>query len=123
MLHKDIKPDNFRIQDGQVKMIDFGLVTEFSDNQGNHYKQSAIPFAGTPLTGSINALRGQNHSRRDDLESLAYTFMFVINQRIIDWRYETNIESIIDIMESFVNTQTCLIPAEFKQIHTFIREV
>lgn len=37
LLHKDIKPDNFRIQDGQVKMIDFGLVTDYLDKDGIHY--------------------------------------------------------------------------------------
>ena len=25
----DVKPDNFRIQNGKVKMIDFGMVTDF----------------------------------------------------------------------------------------------
>jgi serine/threonine protein kinase len=35
VLHRDIKPDNFRIQDNQVKIIDFGLMTEFIIN-GSH---------------------------------------------------------------------------------------
>ena len=35
-VHKDIKPDNFRIQDGCVKMIDFGLVSKYLDEEGNH---------------------------------------------------------------------------------------
>ena len=36
-VHKDIKPDNFRIKDGQIKMIDFGLITEYLDKNSNHY--------------------------------------------------------------------------------------
>jgi serine/threonine protein kinase len=43
-LHKDIKPDNFRIQDNQVKIIDFGIVAEYLDNLGNHYQQYDTPF-------------------------------------------------------------------------------
>ena len=30
-VHKDIKPDNFRIQEGCVKLIDFGLVSKYLD--------------------------------------------------------------------------------------------
>jgi serine/threonine protein kinase len=31
VVHRDIKPDNFRMHDGKVKMIDFGLVTDYLD--------------------------------------------------------------------------------------------
>jgi serine/threonine protein kinase len=39
MVHRDIKLDNFRVDDqGQVKMIDFGIVAEYFDSQkGCHY--------------------------------------------------------------------------------------
>jgi serine/threonine protein kinase len=57
-LHRDIKPDNFRIQDGIVKMIDFGMVTLYLDELGNHKIQTPNGFCGTPHTGSINALEG-----------------------------------------------------------------
>lgn len=39
VVHRDLKPDNFRMQDGKVKMIDFGLVTSYLDLKGNHYPQ------------------------------------------------------------------------------------
>jgi serine/threonine protein kinase len=32
LLHRDIKPDNFRYQAGCIKMIDFGLVMEYLDS-------------------------------------------------------------------------------------------
>ena len=31
VVHRDIKTDNFRMHDGKVKMIDFGLVTDYLD--------------------------------------------------------------------------------------------
>lgn len=84
-VHKDIKPDNFRIQEGQVKLIDFGLVSKYLDEEGNHIPWTGIGFTGTPNTGSINGLSGQNHSRRDDLESLGYCFMYTINKYAVPW--------------------------------------
>jgi serine/threonine protein kinase len=36
IIHRDIKPDNYRYHDGNIKMIDFGLVEEYySDNELN----------------------------------------------------------------------------------------
>jgi serine/threonine protein kinase len=36
-LHRDIKPDNFRIHDGKVRIIDFGIIIE-------HAKQNVSTF-------------------------------------------------------------------------------
>lgn len=102
LLHKDIKLDNFRIQQGQVKLIDFGIVAEYQDKEGVHYPQYDTSFQGTPLTGSIAALEGKNHSRRDDLEGLAYTFMFMFDQSKIAWASDTEIKSIADNKRQFL---------------------
>ncbi len=32
MAHRDIKPDNFRVKDGNVFLIDFGNAFAFSEN-------------------------------------------------------------------------------------------
>ena len=85
-VHRDIKPDNFRIQDGLVRMIDFGLASEYLDKDGKHIPQTEISFCGTPNTGSISALEGKNHSRRDDLESLGYCFMYTVNDSAVPWK-------------------------------------
>jgi hypothetical protein len=66
-------------------MIDFGLVGEYLDEQGNHKPWSPNGFTGTPHTGSILALENQNHSRRDDMESLGYCFMFTVNKDAVPW--------------------------------------
>ena len=96
LLHKDIKLDNFRVDDsGHVRMIDFGIVAEYQEKEsGKHYEQYETQFQGTPLTGSITALEGKNHSRRDDLESLAFTFMYLFNPEKIPWANDSNIKNI-----------------------------
>ena len=40
LLHRDIKLDNFRVDDdGHVRMIDFGIVAEYCDKEsGKHYE-------------------------------------------------------------------------------------
>ena len=85
-LHQDIKVDNFRIRkaDNKVMMIDFGFMVEIY-NKGVHKSYSKVGFQGTPHFGSMSALSGYALSRRDDLECLAYTLMFIINETKHIW--------------------------------------
>ncbi|KAJ3070911.1 hypothetical protein HDU98_006071 [Podochytrium sp. JEL0797] len=84
IVFRDIKPDQFcigRYSDDlsdrpTVFLIDFGLATAFRDATGKHVK-NAKPVKNAPKTGtaryaSLNVHKGKCHSRRDDLESLAY---------------------------------------------------
>ncbi|ALC39923.1 maker568 [Drosophila busckii] len=84
-LHRDIKPDNFLIDVdnnmNQLYIIDFGLSKRYYDvSQMKH-----IPFkvgcnmTGTARFASINALRGHELSRRDDMESLGYMLLYFLN--------------------------------------------
>ena len=87
-------------------MIDFGLMTEYLDNKGVHYPQSDVGFTGTPLTGSNRSLAGKSHSRRDDLESLGYTFLFLINPDAIPWGNELQIAPILEKMQIFISADS-----------------
>ncbi|CAK89147.1 unnamed protein product (macronuclear) [Paramecium tetraurelia] len=80
LIHRDIKPENFTIsrQDAtQIMAIDFGLAKYFRDTGGKH-----IPFVnnkgliGTARYASINALQGNEQSRRDDIEAIAYVLIY-----------------------------------------------
>lgn len=78
-LHQDVKPDNYRVtKDGLVKIIDFGLLNEYRVT-GVHKPLGRFGFQGSPFFGSINSLRGYTLSRRDDLESLCYSIMYLID--------------------------------------------
>ena len=47
-------------------------------------------------------LDGKDYSRRDELESLAYTFMFLINPKQVPWASDTNLESIAKKKREFL---------------------
>ena len=82
-LHRDIKPDNFTMgvnkNEDTVYLVDYGLAKPYLDFiKGNH-----IPFSddkrltGTARYASINAHLGYEQGRRDDLESLGYTLIYL----------------------------------------------
>jgi serine/threonine protein kinase len=84
MLHRDIKPENFAIGIGRkanaVYAIDFGLSKRYCDPKTLQH----IPFRdGKSLTGtaryaSVNTHLGIEQSRRDDIEALAYIFIYLL---------------------------------------------
>ena len=102
-LHQDVKVDNFRVrkQDNFVMMIDFGLMIEVY-NKGVHKSYSKFGFQGTPHFGSMSSLTGYALSRRDDLECLAYTLMFIINENQIPWKGKEDRPGILQSKKEFM---------------------
>ncbi|KAL4838492.1 hypothetical protein H8958_017476 [Nasalis larvatus] len=90
-LHRDIKPDNFLMGTGRhcnkLFLIDFGLAKKYRDNRTRQH----IPYRedkhliGTVRYASINAHLGIEQSRRDDMESLGYVFMY-FNRSSLPWQ-------------------------------------
>lgn len=84
LIHRDIKPDNFSIgfekHANQIYLFDFGLSKKYKDFKTNQH----IPFReGRHLTGtaryaSVNTHYGIEQSRRDDLESVAYSLIYLM---------------------------------------------
>eukprot|EP01062_Namystynia_karyoxenos_P007166 TRINITY_DN12513_c0_g2_i1.p1 TRINITY_DN12513_c0_g2~~TRINITY_DN12513_c0_g2_i1.p1 ORF type:complete len:362 (+),score=118.34 TRINITY_DN12513_c0_g2_i1:144-1229(+) len=85
LLHRDIKPDNFLMGRGDrghvVFAIDLGLSKKYRQERAP-YKH--IPFRdGKNLTGtarytSVNTHKGQEQSRRDDLEAIGYVLLYFL---------------------------------------------
>ena len=78
LVHRDVKPDSFMIQEDCVKIIGFGLATQYTRN-GEHIKQSNYGFFSSQAFASISCLEGNNGVRKDDIESLGYSIMYLID--------------------------------------------
>lgn len=85
IIHRDIKPDNFVMQASEgpdaknLVLVDFGLAKKFQNSKGEHIKfKDGKPLTGTARYASCNVHRGYEQSRRDDMEALAYLFIYFL---------------------------------------------
>ncbi len=88
ILHRDIKPDNFVMGldelSNKVYLIDFGLAKKYRSPKTliQNPLVEKNKLIGTARYASINALKGYEHSRRDDLESIGYILIYFLKGRL-----------------------------------------
>ncbi|KAG1719415.1 kinase-like protein [Suillus lakei] len=125
-IHGDIKPQNVVLGLGDLRhtafIIDFGIMKEF----WNMSTSVHIPFCqgqrltGTPAFVSINNHLGVELGHRDDLESLTYMLIYLLQGSLPQLTSDQEKLSSSSILERKVNTTIkdlcCGIPVEFATI-------
>jgi len=88
-VHNDLKLDNIlvgRVDPHIVYLIDFGLTCKYLESDGTHIKKEYIEkFSGNFLFASLNSCRGNNKSRRDDIQSALYIMIYLLNNNYLPW--------------------------------------
>ena len=116
MLHRDIKPDNFMLDNKKtVCLIDFGLCKRY-DYDGNHIEEKQITsIIGSVNFVSLNVHKGIEPSRRDDVESCIYIILYLLQGGELPWtklkenesekvkEKEININNIVYLKEQLTN--------------------
>mmetsp|Transcript_243 Transcript_243/g.543 ORF Transcript_243/g.543 Transcript_243/m.543 type:complete len:385 (-) Transcript_243:391-1545(-) len=87
IVHRDIKPENFmwgtKGKIHHLYMIDFGLSKRFYD-KSHVMMRDKLSLTGTARYASINAHRGVEQSRRDDLEAIGHMLLYFL-RGVLPW--------------------------------------
>jgi len=81
IIHRDIKPENFMFGIGDkihhIYLIDFGLSKKYYDSKHLPMRMK-LSLTGTARYASINAHKGVEQSRRDDLEAIGHMLIYFL---------------------------------------------
>lgn len=135
IIHRDIKPENFLIGNNKLNshiiyLIDYGFSRRYLLKDSCHipYIENK-DFVGTVKYASINTHRGLEQSRRDDLESLIYSILY-LSQGNLPWdgvQCKTKKEKYFQIMElkkktlqTILSTEETSLISDYKEIISYI---
>ncbi|OVA08560.1 Protein kinase domain [Macleaya cordata] len=131
-VHGDVKPENFllgppgTLEEKKLFLVDLGLATRWRDTStGQHveYDQRPDIFRGTVRYASVHAHLGRTGSRRDDLESLAYTLVFLLRGRLPWQGYQAKNKGFLVCkkkMATSPETLCCFCPQPFRQFVEYV---
>lgn len=81
IIHRDIKPENFMFgvkgKVHHIYLIDFGLSKKYYDKSHVAYR-TKLSLTGTARYASINAHKGFEQSRRDDMEAIGHMLLYFL---------------------------------------------
>lgn len=121
-VHCDIKPNNFLIRSNfkyPIVLIDFGIAKKYLDDNGNHIDyENGCQFVGTYKYSSLNVMKGESPSRRDDLISWFYSVVELYTGRL-PWPGAKNVNKTIHLKESISPSKLIKnMPNEFISIYS-----
>ncbi|CDW89665.1 ck1 family protein kinase [Stylonychia lemnae] len=87
-IHRDIKPDNFRVKDGQIFLIDLGASKKYIEYGVHIPEMGDRDIVGNHLFASINVQSRIQASTRDDFISAFYVLYWLIYDGDIYWDTE-----------------------------------
>ncbi|KAH9015348.1 kinase-like domain-containing protein [Lactarius hengduanensis] len=123
-IHRDVKPTNFMTGAGELSsrvfLIDFGLAQLFHNPSTRRHVPlvSELKTVGTITFTSINSHSGRTQSRRDDLESLVYSIVYLCRgrlpwQNIVNGSIEKYVASVLEKKIASSKTLCQGLPAPF----------
>ena len=108
----------------QLKLIDFGLCTNYLDENGNHIAKSALGFRGNIAFSSPNAMMNNSTSRRDDLVSLAYLLLYLHNSTLAFFGINQTESEFQEILDAKLNCSTqALCGKKSEELLAFVNEI
>ncbi|CAG2178045.1 unnamed protein product [Oppiella nova] len=136
LTHRGVKPDNFVVSEDRttVYIIDFNKSKPYLDSNGNHKPYRRVESKrprGLPFFHSVNYHNGVRRSRRDDMESLLYCWVYLFHGTL-PWsdvkRYENQFKTYVKNIGKRVNEtsyeQICAgLPHNFERYLTLCREM
>lgn len=135
IIHRDIKPDNFVMGTGtnenQVYIIDYGLSKRYRNPKTHQHIKEVMhkSMTGTARYASVSAMKGFEQSRRDDLESLGYVWMYLLRGSL-PWQglpaktQEEKMNRIIEVKETTPFETLCEgFPSEFVTYFQIVRKL
>ena len=130
ILHRDIKPDNFLIGPNNIiHIVDLGLSKKYKDHVTSihiQYRENKR-LIGTPRYASINCHLGIEQARRDDIESILYLLIYLLNGKL-PWQgiqASNKKTKYKKILEKKLNTSIDLlcrgIPSDFNMLFEYLK--
>lgn len=121
IVHRDIKPHHFMIKNDNLYLIDFGISTFYVDeNQKLKPNNKTEYMIGSPNYASYYIHEGNSYSRRDDMISLGYIYIF-LHFKKLPWE-NINIED-TTFNNSEIKNKSNIARKEMKQLDKLHKSV